>query len=57
MEIRGATLQAGQGDHDDRATAWVLAVTAARYSGGSAAGQGAVLPARPVVTSEETSGW
>lgn len=57
MEVRGATLAAGSGDHDDRATAWVLAQAAARYCAPVDAVASVIVPPERVTDERETGGW
>ncbi len=57
MEVRGTTLAAGSGDHDDRATAWVLAQAAARYCAPVEAIASVILPPERVADERETAGW
>lgn len=57
MEVRGTSLAAGGGDHDDRATAWVLAQAAARYCAPTEAVASVILSPERVVDERETAGW
>ena len=57
MAFSGSTLAAPGGDHDDRCMAWCLAVAAARYCGGGAVGEPAILPPRDAISERETGGW
>lgn len=57
MEVRGTSLAAGSGDHDDRATAWVLAQTAARYCAPAETVVSVILPPERVADERETAGW
>ena len=58
MAIRGGTLSAPTGEHDDRAVAHILALAALRWCRpAEGTGKSAIIPPKPVADPRETGGW
>jgi hypothetical protein len=55
--IEGSTLKAPEGQHDDRAVAHVLALTALRWGAGSRVVGGVAAPAVDVIGASDRGGW